>query len=238
MSEIEQVGHVTDQQKVLRSVAEDLKAPLLRILAETQLHDNNQEIDRAFIETTAQSAMRLIDSYIISTKIYSGQQRLDLEPISVVAVMNDAAHYLDKLARLYGCSIELQTPRSTRLVMANADALLAAMTSLGYSFLNAIVPRSRKKNVLLLTAKNTVDGVGAGIFSPYFALSTYNLRQARRLAGNATVALPQLGHGSNAGVMIADTLVEAMSYHLTAARRASLNGLTIKLMSSYQMSLL
>jgi len=226
------------QQRILRNVAEDMKTPFLRILSQAQLGKITQEVDLGFIETTADAALKMLDSFIISTQVYNGQQQLALQPVSVAAAMYDTTQYLHRLAQLQGCELEVRAPRSVGLAMANPLALQAALTGLGYSFIHALGKKTSKRQIIIFTAKLTKDGVQAGIFSPELEMPAEALHQARRLKGNARQSMPGVMQGSGAGILVADTLFEAMDATLKTARYRSGGGLVATLLPSHQLALL
>ncbi len=226
------------EQGVLRNVAEDMKTPFLRILSQAQLGKITREVDLDTIETTAEAALRMLDSFIISTQVYNGQQPLELQPVSVTAVMYDTAQYLSKLAQLQGCELEVRSGRNVSLAMANSLALQAALTGLGYSFLHALGKKTSKKQVIIFSSRLTDKGVTAGIYSPQLELHADVLHRARKLKGDARQLMPSVMHGSSAGILVADTLLEAMDAKLKTSKYRSAGGLAATLLPSHQLSLL
>lgn len=225
------------QQAILRSVAEDMKVPLLQILTHVQLGKMSDKYDASYIETTAEAAMRLLDSYVVSTQIYSGQHELALQPTSVAASMYDASQYLSRYAKLHSCEVELEVARSTGLVMANPAVLQAAFTSLGYGLINALSQYTRKQTIIF-AAKKTSTGIQAGVYAPELQISQETLQRARALQGRARHSLGDIAQGSSAGIYIADILLEAMSAPLRVGRVKSRPGLMTTLLPSQQLALL
>lgn len=230
---------VDEQQKLLRNVAEDIKLPLMRILTHIQLaHIQSASADTAYIETTADGALKLLDSYILSTQIYSGQQQLQLQPLSVSALMNDTAQYLSKIAALYDCTLEVRAPHKLQLVMAHTAALQAALISLGYGILNSLQGKPRQKKRIVFTARQSRGLIEAGVFSPNLSLTAADLRMSRNLTGTARQPLPALNPGSNAGILIADILMTAMESEIRVVKRYRGSGLVAHLLPSRQLALL
>ncbi len=215
-----------------------MKTPFLRILSQAQLGRITQEVDLNYIETNADAALKMLDSFIMSTQIYNGQEQLALQPVSVAATMHDTTQYLYRLAQLQGCELEVRAPRSVGLAMANPLALQAALTGLCYSFIHALGKKTSKRQTIIFTAKLTRDGVQAGVFSPQLEMPAEVLHQARRLKGNARQPMPTVMHGSGAGILVADTLFEAMNATLKTARYRSAGGLVATLVPSHQLALL
>lgn len=222
---------------LMRNVAEDVKTPLVRILSQIQLSKVTGTLNDDLIEATADAALRLLDSYIVSTQIYNGQQQLTLEPVSVGALMQDSARYLARLARQHNCDFSIEVRRGVGLVMANPLALQAALTSLGYSFLYAL-QEPKKKHRISYVARVTKEGIQAGVFSKDVMFFADSLHKIRNLQGRARQLAPDLAHGSATGIAIADSLFKSMHTDLKAARYSSARGLSVTLLPSQQLALL
>ncbi len=180
----------------------------------------------------------MLDSFIISTQVYNGQQQLELQPVSVTAVMYDTAQYLSRLAQLQGCELEVKSSRNVGLAMANPLALQAALTGLGYSFLYALGRKSKRKQTIIFKTQLTDKGVLAGIYSPELELHADMLHRARKLKGDARQLMPSVMYGSSAGILVADTLLDAMDARLKTSKYRSAGGLAAMLMPSHQIALL
>ncbi len=231
--------HLWEQTGILRNIAEDIKLPLMRIMTHIQLATiQSKSADTDYIETTAAGVLKLLDSYILSTQVYAGQQQLQLQPLSVAAVMHDTAQYLSKIAALHDCKLRVDTPAKLSLAMANPVALQGALIGLGYSFLNAIQKESKYPGTIIFSAKRTPEGVEAGIFSDNVELSVQELRWARKLTGVARQPFMKLKPGSSAGIVIADQLFRAMESEMQAVRRRNRTGIVANLLPSRQLALL
>ncbi len=232
-------SHPIERAGGLRNVAEDIKLPLMRIVTHIQLASSQAaHPDSDYIETTAVGALKLLDSYILSTQIYTGQQQLQLEPVSISATLYDTVQYLTKIAGLYNCKLEVIVPSKLGLAMASPVALQAALIGLGYSFLNTVQQESQHNSTILFSAKRTREGIEAGIFSPDFQLSSQELRLARNLTDAARHPLTSLKPGSSAGIIIADRLFQAMESEMQVVRRSNRTGLVANLLPSRQLALL
>jgi hypothetical protein len=200
-----------------------------------RLSGNTQDLEQT--EILADTALRLLDSYVISTQTMLGQQTLHLEPVSLPATLYDTAQYLHKLARLYNCEVELSVSGKSGLVMAHPVALQAAFTSLGYSFINAL-GEEKETNQIFLIAQRSKQGVMAGIQTNNSVVGGKVLQQAKELYGVARQPLAELTHSSGAGIMVANSLFEAMAMQLKAVKGRSSSGLVVTLLPSQQLALL
>src|SRR6266568_3187421 len=93
------------EERLLRALAEQLKVPILQIARSAELAQTTG-VGSTFkeIEYTADMTIKLIDSYLLSVRLQS-LPTLEMQPVSVSAVLQDAAHYLSKLAYKYGCDL-------------------------------------------------------------------------------------------------------------------------------------
>ncbi|MDZ7744239.1 MAG: hypothetical protein U5K77_00550 [Candidatus Saccharibacteria bacterium] len=227
----------TAQDQSLRSLAEQLKTPLLHISQASQLARGGDSARLNQIELIADSALQFVDSYVLSTQIASGQLALSMEPVTVSSVLQDAAHKLDKIAREYACNIELKLAGKYGPVMTDRRSFESAITALGYSFIEAQAQNTDKKSRLVLSAHRGKGGIVAGAFGELEGLSSAGFRKARALQTTSRQPLPAFGHSASTGVFVADTLFEAMSSELKVTRRGNLTGLAATLSLSPQLEL-
>lgn len=239
-TDISVVGDYDSRSRLLRTLAEELKLPLMQIARSAELArltGNPKEIQQA--EVLADTTLKLLDSYMLSTQTMLGQQTLHLEPVSLSATLYDAAQYLYKLAKLYDCDVELSVKGKFGLVMAHPGALESAMMSLGYSFINAISGLEKKDSAqIILSAKRGRQGVATGIYTSNQELGSALMQQAKALYGVARQPMAELTHASGAGVMVADSLFDAMASQLKVAKTRQTSGLVATLLPSQQLALL
>lgn len=227
------------QQKILRNIAEDVKLALLRITNESQLARQSLSPNLDQIETTADGAMRLLDSYILSAQVAYGQQELELQPTSVAAVMQDVSIYLSRMATQHGGEIIFEPKRSYGLAMADKAALQAALIGLAYSFIASLSQKSaERKSRVVFTVSKTKDNIQAGVFSSSAKISSRDLERVVSLAGSARQLMPDFSHTSSAGFLIAGNVCAAMNARLTVAKRKSMQGVIVNLLPSQQLALL
>src|SRR5690606_15514127 len=122
-------------------------------------------------------------------------------------------------------------------VMAHPQSLEAAMTALGYSFIEAQYQQGIKKPRIVLAAHRSRTGIVSGAFGNNDELTSDIFRRAKYLRGRARQALPALGHTPGAGVFVSDSLLSAMSSQLKVARHSKLTGLAATLMPNPQLRL-
>jgi len=226
-------------ERLLQAVAEQMKLPLLQIARRAELaHLSGDHSLIEGIELTADSALRLLDNYLLSTKLARVDGSLQLEPVSIAAVMNDTAHQLSRLADQYECELELHLSGRYAPVMAHRAGLEAALASLGYVFIEAQSTRPRKRRpTIKLAAHRSKNGIVAGMFADIEGLSMDMYRRGRGLYGHAKQPLTQLVSTSGAGVFVADSLLQSMATRLRLAHHQKLSGLAATFTPSNQLSL-
>jgi signal transduction histidine kinase len=224
---------------LLRSVAEELKLPLLQIGRDAELQDmasTGANIDLTRIQNNADMALLLIDSYLLGLELNEAQTELLLEPVSLTGTLNDAAHTLSKFARQYNTKFELVSSGKFGLVMAHAIALRAALLSLGYALIS--VPQLDKSNHrIVLGVHQSGHGLVAGVYGDFDAIAHTHLKQARSLYGRARQPFRMLSSGSAAGVFVADTIFQAMHTKLNVSHHHKNIGLAATLQPSKQLLL-
>jgi signal transduction histidine kinase len=159
-------GHIAGS-KLLLSLSEQLKTPLVQIAHTADYAEIMKEHSEAPLRTIAalaKSSLLLIDSFMLSSQLATGQLALAFEPVSVSAVMDDVAHYLYPLAKAYDTTLELQIVGKYGPVVANRKILEAALASLGHAFVVAQTERGSKDALRFSLHKNGKD-VRVGIFS-------------------------------------------------------------------------
>jgi len=182
-------------EQLLLSVAEQLKLPLLQIARRAELAtlEKSGTSDLKDIQTTADAAIRLLDNYLFGARLsMEDQYQLQMEPVSISSVLYDSGQQLDAMAKLYGVELELNLGGKFGPVMANRNGLQSALTSLGYSLIEALPSLHDKKMRLQLAAHRCRYGIVAGLYSDVEQLTTDALRQGRKLHGHVRQPLATL----------------------------------------------
>lgn len=231
-------GPYGDSDQLLQALAEQLKLPLLHISQHIELAKSGKNIRYEHIESVADMAIHLIDSYLLSRQLSRSQTELQLEPVSISSVLQTAAEKLDKIAREYSCDIELHISGKYGTVMGHRQSLEAAMIALGYSFIEAQQEAEAGKHRLVLGAHKSRWGIVAGTYGNHKELTADMFRRAKLLHGRARQSLPTLGHSSSAGIFVADSLLSAMSGKLHVSRHSKLSGLAVTLAPNPQLTLI
>lgn len=225
----------------MNGVAEELKLPLMYIARRTELalmtKDTSVESLQS-IQTTATSALELVDSYLLGLQIADNQQILELEPVSSSSTLYDVAQSLKDIARRYDVNLRLDVEGNHMPVMANKAALTSALLSLSTAYIEAQTPQveTGEKRILTLATHQIRGGVVTGIYSDSETISLKQLRRAFELhKHSARQPFNQLSSSSAAGLFIASKLLQAMSAELKTVRHNRQSGLAAILQPSRQL---
>lgn len=223
-------------ERLLKVLAEQLKLPLLQIARKAELAAGAKDITAlSSIGYTADMALRLVDSYLLSVQLQS-LPFLELEPVSVSAVLQDTAHALNQLAKQYDCELEVHLQGKYQPVMAHRQSLEAAYATLGYAFIESH-PDATKKHHVILGAHRSGSGLVAGIFGNQEGLNADMFRRGKALFGSARQTVPGVSPAAGAGIFVADSLLSSMDAPLHLSRHNKLAGLAATLVSSRQLQL-
>ncbi len=224
-------------ERLLQALAEQLKTPVLHIArrAEFSADEVMRKQVLQSIEETASLALKLIDSYLLSTHL--SQTVLPLEPVSLSAVLHDTLEQLQPIARQYDCELELVLAGKYGPVMAHREGLKAALLSLGHVFIEAGQQTMSRRRVVRLAVHKSRFGIVAGVFSDQNDLSTNVFSRAKALYGRVRQPLNSFTSSSGAGIFVADSLLEAMDAPLRVASHQKNTGLAATFMPSSQLSL-
>jgi hypothetical protein len=225
------------EERLLKALAEQLKSPFLQIAREAEMASLTEATPALRnIEYTADMALRLIDSYLLSLRLQA-LPTLDLEPVSVSSMLQDTAHRLNHLAKLYDCDLELNIAGKYGPVMAHRQSLEAAYMSLGYAFIESVPPAGQKHRVVM-AVRSSRGGLVTGVFGEQPGLGADAFRRAKALYGNATQPMPTFSAHNGAGIFIANSLLQTMASTLKVARHSKLTGLAATLLPSQQLQLI
>jgi len=220
-------------------VIEQLKFPLLNIARQAELAQTIQGADYKNINSVADMALKIIDSYLMSIE-GSGQAILELEPVSLSSILNDVADSLSDIAKIYNCTVELKLDGKFVPVMGAKTKLEAAFTMLGYSYIEASAANTEdsKLGTILLSGYKTARGLTAGVFSPSIELTSCSFNRALKSFGHARQSLPEISQATAVGIFIADGLLDSFAARLRVAHHRNLSGLATTLIPSKQLQLL
>src|SRR5487761_1698026 len=172
-------------RELLRAIAEQLKLPLMQIARQAEL----SQLLPGVAETTsslstiahgAQTALTIVDAYLLGLQLTANQAELGLEPVSLSSVLNDTAHQLSNVANDYWVSLELDIAGKYGPVMAHPVALQAALASLGYGLIASQTNSGGKRAVIKLATWRSTKGLVVGLYGEQLvSLNAQALQRAR-----------------------------------------------------------
>lgn len=222
---------------LLLNVAEEIKLPLLQIArAAEQSQLTGQDLNQQ-IKTSSESALKLVDSYVLGLKLASGKHDMPLEYVSLSSVLYDSAHELYATAQNYGVALELQIEGRHSPVQTNQQALRAAMISLGMALIEALPAQETTQLKLLMASHPSRYGQVAGIYADQQQVTKEALKLGRELQGMSAQPFVQTSHTSGAGIFIADNILKSLKLNLISSRHHRLHGLGTILQPNRQLSL-
>lgn len=228
------------QTLLLRSIAEQLKMPLMYMARQAEL-GQQEAVDTTKVlnglEAHADMALRLVDSYLLSLDLTSKQLSLELEPVPIAATLYDVAHDLAPLAKQRNTDIELVLAGKYGQVMAHPAGLKAALYGLGF-VLSEVNHPAKIRNTLRIAAHRTRSGIVAGLYLDGIedlqaSMGYSKLTQTTFLRQ----PFPVLTANSGAGVFVAETIFGAMQSRLRPGRFQSQQGLAATLQPNRQLQL-
>ena len=226
-------------QNLLLSITEQLKLPLLSIARQAELAGMMPAgSDFAAIRTTAETALQLLDNYLLGVQLACQETSFgEAEPVSVSSVLYDAGEQLRPMAAAYGVKLDLHVDGRYGPVMAHRRGLQAALVSLGYALVEALPAAELPQLRLQLSAHRCRYGIVAGLYCDAEQVAAETLKYGRQLYGHARQPLGALSHTSSAGVFVADAILRAMQSQLTVSHHRNLHGLGTVLSLSPQLQL-
>lgn len=151
LTELERVEKT--RRDFIANVSHELRTPLTSIqgYTETLLEDSGASVNgssKEFLEIIRQNAARmsrLTEDLLTLARVESGERKLELRPLEVDSLLEDAVHNFRDLAKSHG--IELQLERSVPIsVLADSDAIHQVFSNL---IDNAIKYASVGRRILL-----------------------------------------------------------------------------------------
>jgi hypothetical protein len=225
-------------QQLLLGVAEELKLPLLQIARNAELSMLNGSDNLNIIQATAETALHLLDNYVLGVRLALEPQQFPLESVSVSSVLYDASHQLDVYAKSYGVGLELNIAGKYGPVLANRQGLQAALVSIGAALIEALPALQGPSQLKLqLATHRSRYGVIAGVYADTKQVSNEALQRGRSLQGKSRQPLLNLSQTTGAGIFVADTILQAMDLHLMTSRHHRLHGLGTVLQPNHQLQL-
>jgi hypothetical protein len=216
-----------EEDQLLINIVEHLKLPLLNI----SLKSENAHLTD--IKNLADNSIRLIDGYVLGLNI--AQHQLDFEPVSISEILSDAAHSLNKTAKLYNCDLSLRIEGKFVPVMGSKLEMESALTLIGQTIIES---NTKINSEVFISAYRSGNKIVAGVFSPDLKITNESLRRAIISAGKVRQGLPEFSHNPVAGIYAADLLLSRLASRLQVFHHNNLAGLAGNFVPSQQLKLI
>lgn len=232
--------NISSNHILLKSVAEELRLPLVQIsrLSESK-NDDKQTIigNLKIIESSADLALQLLESYILGLDYNDGQKQIELSPITMGAVFNDVAHQVHKIANQNNCDIELEI-KNTHPIMGNYEAIKLAFINIANSILvstdtNEI--KERRSMTLSVFSKGPKNF--AGIYTNNLNITRSSWERSLLMFEKSRQKMPNFSANNCSGFYVAHNILETMSSTLIPSKHNGMRGLAADFKLSHQMQL-
>lgn len=223
------VEQAVDDLYCMRALALELKSPLINIARQSELADVR---DFAEIQHTAEQALTLIDSYLLSAQADHGQLSLNLEPVSLGSVLYDASVQLSRVAKKQALDLVIDD-RAHDPVMTNRGALVAVLAAFGQILMSSA--GIRRSELVLRSYRTSSGELGVGVFADV-NLSENDLRQEIELQRASQMPIARVSNRAHASMVIAENLCSAMGGNMTVKKMGRLKGFGTLLPRSEQLS--
>lgn len=228
-------------EQLMISVSEQLKLPLMQVARRAEAAElRGTTQDFAAIRVTAQSALQLLDNFLLSLRLQNGYLQLELEPVSVSSVLYDAGQAVRGLADQYGVELQVDIGGRYGPVTANRMALEAALISLASTLIEGLpgmdLPAPQLE--LQFATHRCRYGIVAGVYMRHKSLKPESLDKGLSLHGKARQPFNVLTHASGAGIFVADTIVKAMQLQLKVSRHNGWRGIGVVMAPNQQLQLI
>ncbi|MEK6324187.1 MAG: response regulator [Acidobacteriota bacterium] len=189
------------KDEFLAMVSHELRAPLnamlgwAQILRSTKVDESTMTHAVEIIERSARTQSRLIEDLLDTARIVSGKLRLDIKPVDLTSVVENAVEVLRPAAEGKGIAVRLNLNAARKVITGDADRLQQIVSNL---LSNAIkfTPRDGRVELNLERAdphmRITVSDTGKGITPEYLPFIFDRFHQAE---GTSTRRHTGLGLG-------------------------------------------
>ncbi len=174
-------------------------------------------------------AMDLCEQFVATGELFTRQAALELEPLAIGSILENAAHNTFALTKRYGVQLKVDVPKSHQPILAHRQ-----WTSALFEHLASLMVYMGQTE-LTLGAHSTLKGIKAGIYTPNLRPAQV-LAQVQHMAGGATQAITS-AHSGSTHVLIADAIGQSLHLPIGSSRHARLPGIGVTIPWSGQLTL-
>ncbi len=215
--------------KLLLNLTDQLKNSLLQISKSTETSIKTGLENNFLIKSTSDYTVELLNAYSLGLKLAFEDIAINLEPISVSAVLYSTAEKLAAIAKNYDVDIDLNISGKNNLILSNYSGLETSLVSLGYSMIESLPSTDNKQMKIYLASHMCRYGLVAGIYTDSSALTNEALKKGRKLYGMVRQPLTSFSHTASSGIFLADSILNNLNLKLKTSQHRHLHGLGIVL---------
>lgn len=211
------------------ALADALRTPLL------QLHLSSEGVQDPYaLKIITEHALRDIEAFITTYSSYDRAQ-LQMSPISLGAIMTDAAEKVKPYAKLNGISVGVDDHSKHQLVLGVPSRLLQGLELVAKTMCDF---NSDYKNPEIMFRADTRHGYPrVGVYREDIDLNASDVAVAKRLLGGVQVNAGQFKQLAALRMVIASKLLEPLGLNLRSAKSNGDHGLALQLFPSTQIGL-
>lgn len=228
-------------QYLLKSIAEELRLPLVQIsrlaeLSQASKYDFASNIRS--IESSADLAIQLLESFILGVEFSDRQREIELSPITIGAVMNDVAHQLHRLASQNDYDIELSI-KSAHPIMGNYEAIKMAYLNIAHTIITGDNSSDgKKRKSIVFAVYNRGPKNMAGVYGNNLQISKSSWEKSLAIFDRSRQKMPDFSSINGSGFFVATSILESMSLSLNPSKYRGHKGLAAAFPLSQQLQLI
>ncbi len=221
--------------EVFDSLVRELKRPLILMSKQAELNQSAPDKEHMeLIRRTAEKALRLIDSYLLTAQSEYGQQLLPVESFGIGSVIYNVAEEIRPIAEKANIDVVLNI--NDALVETNKEGLRAAIWCLSEMALDQASSEQEKASIEI-NARKTADNVRISVLTKAMKVKNSDIRKAQKNFGKTHMALSSSSSESGIRLAVAGLLGESLGTSLKAVKEKNTQGLGFNLSLSSQLQL-
>lgn len=212
-----------------QSVARHVRNSLIQIQQLAALSQNEGSIS-----SIAETTIHLLDVYALLQP--QDQLVLELEPVSIGAIVQDVMHKLDPLAKEYNCALYDSYSGGNRLVVADKKLAHGALLAIAHAFIESATSDTGRQTTVLFGTRAFGSSQKVGVFSEQVNMGARELSAGRKKTHTAVQQYTGL-IGSGRGLLLADSLLKHMNVRLQSSSYKKLSGVAAMFQHNTQLNL-
>ena len=226
-SNSEQGGYLSDISMV-HMIGEELKKPLTTIKALAELKDSKETIS-----LEAKKALRTVDNILLYKTLLSDQTKLIKEPVHVGSTLTQVVNDLAPLSLERGCETEVFIQSNITTVDVDRKVLKSGIESMW----QAVLGMTERPSTLTWYVQKTSKGIQITVMNNSIDLSRLHINADIKKVGKSRQ--PIIGAaGAGTDLYAANGLFDLLGSNLKKTKRDGLEGLSVTLPKSPQLSLI